>query len=83
MIAFNSNIEDKMWDEQYENGYGNEWPDTKMITAYHRYIKTHIKTDRPKVLDFGCGIGQNLRFFDEIGFEVYGIDISKRPLKDV
>lgn len=71
----------KKWEEEYRNGYGNQWPDTKMITAYYRYIKPHVISEKPKVLDFGCGIGQNLRFFETIGFEVYGIDISKKAIE--
>lgn len=71
----------EMWDKEYESGYGNQWPDSGMITVYHRYMKPHVATKKPKVLDFGCGIGQNLRFFDAMGFEVYGIDISEQAVE--
>ena len=35
---------------------------------------------KPKVLEFACGTGANLRFFDSIGFEVYGIDSSESAI---
>lgn len=35
---------------------------------------------KPKVLEFACGTGANLLFFQSIGFEVYGIDSSESAI---
>ena len=34
-----------------------------------------------KILDFGCGQGGALRFFDSYGFDCYGVDIAENDLK--
>ena len=63
---------------------GNNWPSEFMISGYYNYIKSFIDFsvgEKPKVLEFACGTGANLRFFDEIGFEVYGIDSSKSAIE--
>ena len=34
-----------------------------------------------KILDFGCGEGAALRYFDSMGFNCYGVDIAKNDLE--
>ena len=41
--------------------------------AFERYGTRAMK---PKILDIGCAFGYVLKFFDDLGFETYGIDIS-------
>ena len=54
----------------------------KDSTLYHKYIKRNMPTGRKlRVLDFGCGRGTNLEFFKDMGFEVYGIDISSEAIE--
>ena len=31
-------------------------------------------------MDFGCGQGSALKYFDNLGFDVYGVDICKKDL---
>ncbi|MCX4339221.1 MAG: class I SAM-dependent methyltransferase [Lachnospiraceae bacterium] len=74
----------RSFDNMYKQGWGNEWPSELMISYYHAIIKPYIISGRgggkPKVLEFACGTGANLRFFDEINFEVYGIDSSESAI---
>lgn len=72
---------EKSFDKKYIEGWGNNYPDSIMISIYYNIIAKHIKKERPKVLDFGCSIGANARFFKNIGYDVYGIDISKAAIE--
>lgn len=68
------------YDEVYKKGWGNKYPNSNMISYYFNYMKPLLqaKGERNlKMLDFGCSIGANTRFFAEQDFEVYGIDISE------
>lgn len=71
----------KMYDMKFSEGWGSYYPSSEIITLYHRYIKNRMPKDKKlRVLDFGCGRGANLEFFSDMGFEVYGIDISKEAI---
>lgn len=73
----------KVFDEMYKRNWGNDWPSELMISYYHNIIKPHIfcgEGYEPKVLEFACGTGANLLFFQSIGFEVYGIDSSESAI---
>jgi SAM-dependent methyltransferase len=38
-------------------------------------------SNHERLLDFGCGQGGALRFFDQKGFDVYGVDIAEKDLQ--
>ena len=72
----------KMYDIKFSEGWGSYYPSSELITFYHRYIKNKMPKNRKlKVLDFGCGRGSNLGFFLDMGYDVYGIDISNEAIK--
>ena len=67
----------KMYDMKFSEGWGSYYPNSEIITLYHRYIKNKMPQGKKlRVLDFGCGRGANLEFFLDMGFEVYGVDVS-------
>lgn len=50
---------------------------------YGRILKFDYGIDgsnHERILDFGCGQGGALRFFDKHGFDVYGVDIAKNDI---
>lgn len=68
------------WTEVYQRtSFGNHYPTDGLVSLYHHFIKPELAgRSRPvKMLDFGCSHGANAVFFAELGFDVYGIDISK------
>ncbi len=72
------------YNEVYKKGWGNKYPDSNIVSYYFNYIKPLLQNEtgrKPKMLDFGCGLGANTKFFYEQGFEVYGIDISELAIE--
>ena len=53
----------------------NRWPHTEIVS---RLIRVTSGLDRSgvRILELGCGTGNNLRFLAEEGFDSYGIDAS-------
>ena len=66
----------------YEHGYGNKYPDEYIISFYYNWIKKCIDMKKKErlILDYGCGIGTNLAFFNNLPEEkwnCYGCDTDK------
>ncbi|MEA4804367.1 class I SAM-dependent methyltransferase [Acetobacterium wieringae] len=72
------------WNDAYLKG-GNMcfWPNEEIIRFVSKYIKKRIGIDEfakirdfDKGFDLGCGIGRHVKFLGEMGFDVYGMDLS-------
>jgi len=68
---------------KYEKAYREQreflrYPADWVIRFHNMYMKQHIPSG--KVLDFGCGSGNNSRFFMDKGYEVYGTDVADAAL---
>lgn len=56
------------YEHVYKEGWGNTYTDTLWVSIFHRVAKKYLKQkENIKVLDFGCGIGANPRFFGNLG----------------
>ena len=69
----------------YDQGQGYEAPNVESyVFRAHGRIFEHdfglTGANGERVLDFGCGSGAALAFFDSKGFDVYGVDISEKDL---
>jgi len=72
------------WDKSYQKKQNYVfYPNEEIIRFISRYIKKRIginkyeiKRNMEKCLDLGCGIGRHIIYLDELGFNVFGIDIS-------
>lgn len=72
----------KAFDDMYANDWGNKYPTDGLVSYYHNIIKPNLcSTQNIKVLDFGCSLGANTKFFADLGFDVYGIDSSVNAIK--
>ena len=73
----------KAWEKVYEStNFGNQYPTDGLVSLYHHFMKERLSNlPHPiKVLDFACSHGANAKFFRDLGFEVYGIDISEEAI---
>jgi SAM-dependent methyltransferase len=73
----------KAWSKVYETtDFGNKYPTDGLVSLYYHFIKERLAgLPHPiKVLDFACSHGANAKFFVDLGFEVYGIDVSEKAV---
>ena len=68
---------DKIWDEIYERGDScNKYPFDSIVSTLFRLLPK-LHSSEPRLLEIGCGAGNNLLFAANEGFKVYGLDASK------
>tara|TARA_Y100001968_G_C19454442_1_gene771562 strand:- start:1274 stop:1951 length:678 start_codon:yes stop_codon:yes gene_type:complete len=74
---------DPIWDEIYSEGRQiNKYPFDSIVSMVFK-LKGKIKKDEKqlKLLELGCGCGNNLLFAANEGFDIYGIDASQYAIK--
>jgi len=77
-----NNTYDKNWKEIYESGKMlNKYPFDALVTFTFRKFGKIKDKSKIKVLDIGCGAGNNSWFFAKEGFDITGIDISKHAIE--
>ena len=80
MNSETSNIEE--WEKAYSSQnarHKNLYPSENVIS----YILGRHRNKTLKVLDIGCGYGNNLRFLLQNGFDAYGIDFSSNVIEEI
>jgi len=64
-----------------KNWRGLKFPDIYIVRFFFKFVKKyHLASKR--VLELGCGSGNNLYLFNIYGFEVQGVDISKQHIQN-
>lgn len=69
--------------KHYKNLYAKEesylrYPADWIVRFHNMYLRKNLPTGR--VLDYGCGTGNNSVFFLENGYDVYGAEVSENAL---
>jgi len=76
----NNNFDD-IWEENYSKGQAlNKYPYGELVSVFFNSLK-YAATPVEKILEVGCGAGNNLWFLGELGFNTYGIDGSETVVK--
>ncbi|MBN2015660.1 class I SAM-dependent methyltransferase [Candidatus Dojkabacteria bacterium] len=66
------------WEQQFSTSYKIG----KISSENQKILKTLVKNvSKGKMLDNGCGEGRIKQFFEKLGWEVYGSDISSNAIK--
>lgn len=69
-----------VWDGIYESGRQiNRWPDTQVVSRCSALLTDPGR----RVLELGCGTGNNARYFAEMQHYYIGVDASREALRQV
>ncbi len=71
-------MESYLYEDLYLLERSHFWHISKRRTCLE-FIKRYLNKDNPKILDFGCGTGENVLAFSRIG-QSFGIDSSKQAI---
>jgi SAM-dependent methyltransferase len=66
------------WDSAIKKNHYNIYPSEIVVKFIFNYFK---KNSQKKVLDLGCGAGNNLKLLADHGLDFYGVDSSKLAIK--
>lgn len=72
----------KFWEKEYAEGSMlNKYPFNYLVQIVMKYFGSIKKKSDIKVLELGCGSGNNLHFLASEGFDAYGFDLSKSAIE--
>lgn len=69
---------DTVWEKEiYGQGrHLNRYPFDSVVSFVYRYAPRELQREHCRILEVGCGAGNNLWFAAREGFSVYGVDAS-------
>ena len=74
----------KEWEEQYSQGnHFSLYPWSDLVALVMRFANPKKFSNRPKVLELGCGSGANIPFFIDKGFEYFAVEGSRTAVEYV
>lgn len=85
-------LKKKAWDDSYDRCENYVFfPCDEMVRFVSRYLRRRVGLNEfvdilpgaggSRIVDIGCGIGRNLIFGTEMGFEMYGNDLSANAVE--
>jgi len=72
---------DRIWEELYSSGSDVRYPYDQIVSFVYRRFPRHKPLDEIRILEIGCGTGNNLWFTAREGFQVYGVDASPSAIR--
>lgn len=80
---------EKKWNVVHSKRFGGNWyPAEGVVRFAARYIIRRVGTDVydvkkkvKRILDAGCGNGRHVVLFSKLGYDVYGMDISREAVE--
>ena len=70
-----------LWNKIYSDGHQNKYPWDSVVSVIYNYCPKKIPRRKTKILEVGCGTASNLWFAAREGFDVAGIDFSKKSIE--
>lgn len=72
---------DSFWEDTYAQGQQlNKYPYDQVVSFVFRHAPRDRKREEIRILEVGCGAGNNLWFTAKEGFDSYGIDASQSAI---
>ncbi|MCF6254810.1 MAG: class I SAM-dependent methyltransferase [Gammaproteobacteria bacterium] len=71
-------VTQNIWEDLYKGGHKLSYPNDVFVRITHRLLDSSI---HPRVLDYGCGSGENLLHLARREFQMTGADISDSALE--
>ena len=71
----------RYFEERYKAGYGLEYPDGHVIRFNRHILEWELGLRSGNILDYGCGNGSHLKYFETNGFTPYGCDVSSTAIE--
>lgn len=74
----------KEWEESYgSSGFRNknQYPDIDLVSFVMNRFGSRPDKKNIRILELGCGWGNNLRFFKDQGFSYTGVDFSRSAIQ--
>ena len=68
-----------VWEKNYKNKRYNKYPFDSVVSFIFRNFNNK-KRDKIKILDLGCGGGNNSYFIASEGFDLYAVDGSNESI---
>lgn len=65
----------------WQKGYDAPNVDSPVFRFYGRILKPEFGITNGTLLDWGCGQGAAVAYFDRLGFDAYGVDIAKDDIQ--
>ena len=69
-----------LWEKFYKENKYTMWAPGEATIRFFGRVSKEIYILGKDALDFGCGIGRNTLFMEELGLNTYGIDISENAI---
>lgn len=75
------------WNKEYSTGNANfprlaDKSPASAVDKFVTYLKEKGLLNNGKVLEVGCGLGRNVRWLKQQGFDSVGVDISDFAIKE-
>ncbi len=77
--AHEANI--RHYEDRYRSGYGLVYPDGHVIRFHRHILEYELGLGAGNILDYGCGTGTHLKYFETNGFTPFGCDISTTAIE--
>lgn len=77
MVKIQDNFLQYYTDAKVKNLYPDEWARKTFLGQYPGLVRRANNFAGRNILDLGCGDGRNMVLFKDMGFNVYGVEISE------
>jgi SAM-dependent methyltransferase len=74
-------IHEERWEKIFqERKFETYYPFDEVVSFVFRNFPKDKQRSEVKILEIGCGLGNNMKFMSEEGFDVTGIDVSETAI---